>query len=48
MASVKLLWNTFFVLSFVMLYTEDFCMRHYAGFLQIGSQILYCLWLLLK
>ena len=22
-------------------YTADFCIRHYAGFLQIGSQLLY-------
>ena len=24
-----------------MLYTEDFTMRHYVGFLQIGSHIIY-------
>ena len=25
-----------------MLYTEDFSMRHYVGFLQIGSHIILC------
>ena len=26
---------------FIMLYTEDFSMRHYVGVLQIGSHLLY-------
>ena len=36
------LWNTFFVLSFIMLYNEDYSMHHYVGFSQIGSHIIAC------
>ena len=32
--------NAVFVLSFIMLYTEDFSTHHYVGFSQIKSHIL--------
>ena len=34
----SILWNAFLYQVFIMLYTEDFSMRNYVGFLQIGSQ----------
>ena len=37
--TVSFLWNVFFVLSFIMHYTEYLSMHHYAGFSQIGSHI---------
>ena len=36
----KFFINAFFVQVFIMHWTADFCMRHYAGFLQIGSYLL--------
>ena len=35
----SILLNEFLLLSFIMLYTEDFSMHHYVGFSQIGSQL---------
>ena len=39
-SSLKLFYKMrFLYIVFIMLYTEDFSMRHYVGFSQIGSHI---------